>query len=432
MANKRLTVTHDTTTLVTDRLAKIASTYSGGAVRIRYVANVIVTDVRGTIFLPAALRGSSPEEEPALWCYVTHEMGHQGVENDLDGVVARKDTTGAAKSISALVPPELAKALYKMQSGPGLPASTSMKDVFGNEGDTFVPSIGRKVAKALAIEAGSPRLDEAEFAALAKSAGAQFRTLVNVFEDPRMEAQVSHRWPGSKGYLDDGHDKALAKWKEQALGIIASGSDASFHIFSIGLLFTLYGSDASFLGPRVMAQVEAVRDIVEAFRADADWKTSRGFYDSVNAALATIARVYRREKAVDPPVPKCPECGSTKITATLTPGKSGTATIVCQECGHREEVEVSIVPAGDGPSAGTPGDEAGDAGESPSDGSGEPSATGGGSKPAKGLEPGMVVRSKTTGDLSEIVSVKGRKVVAKPYVGPTIEKDGKLYPKKEA
>lgn len=421
MANKIVKVTHDTTSIVTDRLAKIATVYTRGEVTVRYTGAVVATDVRGTIFLPAALRDFSPEQAPTAWCYVSHEMGHQDVENRLLEAKGSSET-GASEAIFALVPPELASVVTKAGSAPGALTQTTMANFFGPESEAHIRSIGRKLASALAVESGK-FIPSKEFDALAARAGAQFRQLVNIFEDPRMEAIVSRRWAGAKVYLEEGNRVSIAKWRDRALELIASGADGSFDIFGIGLLFSLFGEDITFLGPRVAAQVAKVQDIVDVYRVCADWETPLGFFDAVNAAAATLARVYRPEAAAEPPVPSCPKCGSTNLTATR--GKApGTVRVTCRDCGFHEAMEAQAGPGAPSESSGDDAGDASDASGAAGTGGGSDGGSGGGDGPV--LEPGMTIRDKATGELREIVAVDGGRVTTKPFTGGVVRK-GKLY-----
>ena len=104
-------------------------------------------------------------------------------------------------------------------------------------------------------------------------------------------------------------------------------------IFAIGLVYELHGKAQPF-GEKVQTQIDACQDLIELYRDEGDWKTAHGDYDAVNFSLACLGRVYRREVAAEAPVPTCPSCGSENVKGTLRAGK---ATVICLDCGHREE-----------------------------------------------------------------------------------------------
>lgn len=263
----RRKLTHNTIQIVDDRLAKIAATYTNGFCRVHYVADKVCTDVKGNIFLPISMQNLTNENSELAWSFVSHEMGHQGVENDLK--VFRKTRRKAI----------LASSLYNL-----IPAE--IRELGVEHGTKKFPLSSEVLAK---LE-DYAYVIVAAFGGSRWAAAKQLQTLVNVFEDPRQEAQVSARWAGSAVYLEKGGEVAFSKWTKKAKELVALGQTKSFDIFAIGLLFDIAGKEID-LGPEVAAQVEACRDVIELFKAEADWRGSFGFLDSLNAALVALSRV---------------------------------------------------------------------------------------------------------------------------------------------
>ncbi len=207
-SDKKVSVTCNTTRIVEDRLAKVAATYTNGYVRVLYVGDRIATDVRGTIFLPAALQDVDPNEEPIAWSHTCHEMGHQGVENDLQRLRKMRKKVVASAALAALVPPELHKLRDRL-CAPGIRITEKnvVSAIFGTED---VKNIGEEIVRAFSADDVDELTDD--FLRESIAAAKQFMTLVNVIEDVRMEKQVANKWPGSESYLESGNDIVHRVW----------------------------------------------------------------------------------------------------------------------------------------------------------------------------------------------------------------------------
>ena len=324
--NRRLPVTHDTTGFVSDRFAKIATTYTGGYTKVQYAASVC-TNVKGTITLPAEMKaiadgtykGADAETKERLaMSYINHEMGHDDVELRLKEDRRRRKKTRCSKALYEMVPPELKAIAFAPKSRIMLTSEWLKK----------LESYGSHIALAYG---GSSR-----------SATVQLKTLVNASEDPRQEALVGSRWVGSREYLAFGHQHSLAEWVKRAEELKSRGETCSFFIFAIGMVFELHNSAHPF-GQEVQDQLDACRDLIDLYKNEGDWKTPHGYFDSINFSLACLGRVYRQEAAIEPPKPTCQNCGSENLRATK--GRN-TITIICCDCGHRDEQELE---AGDTP-----------------------------------------------------------------------------------
>jgi hypothetical protein len=317
--NVKRPVSFDTTGFISDRFAKIAATYTGGYTRIVYASSVC-TNVGGLITLPAEMKAvaqgiytgpDADEKEKLAMSYVNHEMGHDDVELRLKQARGRREKVRCSNELYLMVPPELRS--IAIQPGDRI--------ILTSEWLKALPAYGSHIAIAYGGSGGS--------------ATKQLQTLTNAAEDPRQEHLVGTRWAGAREHLLFGNEYSLAKWKARADELRLTGQDHSFLIFAIGMVYELHGNEQPF-GETVQAQIDACADLISMFKA-ADWRSAHGFYDSVNFALACLGRVYRREIATDPPKPTCSACNSENLKGTL---RRGTITIICLDCGHREEQDV--------------------------------------------------------------------------------------------
>ena len=315
-----LPVGFDTTGFVADRFAKIATTYTGGFTRVQYAASVC-TNVKGMITLPVEMKTISDGtylgadfdvKETLALSYIHHEMGHDDVELRLRAARDRREKKKATFALYVMVPEELKRIAMKPRTA----------ILLTSEWLDSLPSYGRFIANA--------------YGGNSASATKQLLTLTNAAEDPRQEAIVSARWPGAGAHLAFGNEHSLVEWGKRVEKIKASGKDSEFLIFAIGLVYELHGKAQPF-GEKVQTQIDACQDLIELYRDEGDWKTAHGYYDAVNFSLACLGRVYRREVAAEAPVPTCPSCGSENVKGTLRAGK---ATVICLDCGHREEMDV--------------------------------------------------------------------------------------------
>lgn len=262
----------DLASVVVGRHAKIASVYTQGATECIYSGDAVAATCRGQIILPAHMRDPSrlPKHVELLsWSFLNHEMGHEETDRKLEAATQRGEKAVAAPEIHELIPPRL---------------------------------------RVCGVETGDPIFRYAEFLGAGKdklasifvsvhggdlrAATSQIQALVNVFEDPRMESTVVSRWKGTERHLRFGTEHALEKWRPRAKALIDAKQDGGFGLFAVALCFWIAGENVAFMGPRVGAQLATVADIVETFRDRADWRTCQGFHDSLNAACATLARVY--------------------------------------------------------------------------------------------------------------------------------------------
>ncbi len=308
----------DTTGFVTDRFAKIATTYTGGYTRVQYAASVC-TNVRGLITLPVEMRriadgtyeGADFDEKEALaMSYINHEMGHDDVELRLRDARARGEKIRCSKALYRMLPPELRRIGMK----PGA------RIVLTSEWLANLDRYGKAISLA--------------YDGAANAAARQLAVLCNAAEDPRQEALVGARWAGAREHLRFGHEHSLKRWTDELTKLKMTGKDHTFLIFAIGMVYELHDGEHPF-GSVVQAQIDACRDLIDLFRAEGDWTTPFGYFDSVNFALACLSRVYRRERAAEAPVPHCSECGSERLRATMS---SEGIFVVCLDCGHREEI----------------------------------------------------------------------------------------------
>lgn len=270
MATRQLQT--DLATVIVGRHAKIASAYTGGATDVIYTGNEVSATCRGRINMPASMRDPSnlPRETELLsWAFLNHEMGHEETDRQLEAARQRGELVQSSPELVQLVP--AAVRPYAVKTGaPILRYAEFLERQRTVFGDVFVRTYG----------------------ADRSAATSQVATLVNVYEDPRMEATVVARWRGTERHLRHGFEHVLVEWRKRAEVLLAHKLDGGFGLFAIALCFQAHGQDVAFMGPRVAAQLDIVSDIVEVFRARADWQTFQGFNDSVNAALATLARVY--------------------------------------------------------------------------------------------------------------------------------------------
>lgn len=336
----------DMGTVVTGEHAKIASLYTGGQIEVVYRGDVAAADCRGTIFFPAVMRDVGALDDAAellSWAFLNHEMGHEDVQRRLLNDQKERRRAGCYKQLFGAIP----QNLRELGVSPDSVAPTTT-DFLGTELEQGqIVEIGAAFAR--------------EFGCSAKAATQQIRILWNCAEDPRQERGVSDRWEGAARHLLHGLEYTLAIWKKRVAQYSSAGS-GSFFVFAVALAFLLRGRDVAFFGTAVAQQLETVADLVDIFEREADWNTHRGHSDSINFALAVLARVH----------------------AEAADGQ-----------GFTEEGETSGAQA------------QGSGGTGEEGGAGESGSGGGGQRTVDALEPGMIVTVKATGQRAKIVRVFG-------------------------
>ena len=88
-----------TKTLVQGRLARFASMYSGQATKVVFKGNLVCTDQQGTIYLPSEFHLVTPELEEKALAMITHEVGHDFVNLELQKLVDEGGVTGASSAL---------------------------------------------------------------------------------------------------------------------------------------------------------------------------------------------------------------------------------------------------------------------------------------------------------------------------------------------
>ena len=408
---KRVPLTASTTRVVEDRFAKIASAYTKGFVKVRYIGNRICTDQVEVITMPQSIENCGEDLIAKAWGYLNHEMGHIEVQRAL---TIAKATPGNGPGAHRAKFARCSEALYeaipvkvrKCGVEPGTLLRTPVEMLLD------LRRYGRDFADAYEMNA--------------HVAVTMIKDLVNVTEDPRMEEQVSKRWAGAAENLALGTEFAHATWKEKSAKLLEEGTDGSFFQFGCGVIFYLQGVDPAFMGPRVEHMIEATQDILDLYLEEWNIEDAHGFYDAWNCAIALLARCYEVLGGLTPPKADEPSLGDFEEADESEEGEEDEAGEpspadddeegeVAESDGEAEEGEAGDDDgdeSDDGASedgadseSDSEGDDGGDSDESGDDGE-DSEGEGDGSKGARGaLEVGQKIRIKSTGKVAHVTKV---------------------------
>lgn len=371
-----------TTTVIDDRFAKIASAYTGGACSVQY-SHESAFSKGSTIFLPCVADQISDDGISRIWGFVNAESARIDVREKL----LKIRIVSCSEEIFDLIPP-----LFQAVSFfPG----ESFADAQSHE--AFANSIVDDISSALAAKKGFRGSD------ISEQIFSQAVRFMDILERFREQEAISRRWPGAADHLREITEEAVENWLTLELEELDE--------FFLGLFLRLRQLPLSGLAPVTLESLQKIEDLVRAFHSLADFDSANGFFDSTNMTLAMLGRLWEESEPPEEPPPEEPpteeepeededQTEEGESEGDESSGSDAADTGSSESESSREE-QTSSTESSEGGSESGGGDEEG--GEGSEEGEGDSSSSGG-NKPFE-AKVGMRIRLKETGRIMRISEI---------------------------
>jgi len=249
-----------------EKIARVMSLNSG--ISVRFNGSSCCTDGEHSITLPDNCDKLSAENMDVVWGKLNHEAEHVRVQKATAEMKANGRRAQVNADILALIKTFASKAITSRHG------AATPKDLMDNE------------------------------------ANPQVRFWLNVYEDIRIERNVSERWSGAAEHLRALNTDCYKTWAKQLKS--GMGSKSTSDLTGIAIIFADKGCDISIFPQAVHDAIKALTPILRY----SDDKNLRTVWDSYNLALATVEAIASEGSSMPKPEAK-PQPGKGEEDTTV-------------------------------------------------------------------------------------------------------------------